>query len=517
MERSFISQKTAFFGGGLFFVCLLLYWPSFSNDYLWHDDNLYIVENPAVTDGVSVRGVYWAATTRYQNNWMPLTWISYQLESSVIGNAATPKLVVNFALHLFNGCLLIALLRGLGFKPILALFGGGMFLLHPTCLETVAWAASRKGLLAGSFGLLACLLWLRDFRWIALLCLATSLMCKQSWVFLPGVLLLLDLRHAKVSALARTQLGLGFLLAGLGVLMAVWANSEVPAIERVTNLQPFGDRIAWAALALLDQLRFVFLPLEPGISHVAPHGNIVLYILGGLLFVLFVFAVSKTGLKEKGGFLQSSLLLGFAWFLAALLPTLGLVPIGDVWRAERFLYSALPGVIIGCLFLLQRMSSRVLVPLVVVVLVGLFVQSWTYLGKWSSPEGLFLSSFENEPETNHVAAAKLGYFASKAGDDERAVEWFEKALQIEPRNVDAMEGFAVMKAKSGDVVGGRALLERAVELRPRRSSLSFNLALCDLAERKTKEARLHLEKALEKDMTFAPAIRLKQKLDGSSE
>jgi len=516
VHRSFCSQKTAFFGGGLFFVCLLLYWPSFSNDYLWHDDNLYIAENPAVTDGVSFRGLSWAAKTRYQNNWMPLTWVSYQAEASVFGNAAGPKLVVNFVLHLFNGCLLMVLFRGLGVKPLVAILGAGVFLLHPASVETVAWAASRKGLLAGAFGLLAAVCWIQKFRWPGLLCLALSMMCKQSWVFLPGVFLFLDLSRSQKTIMERVQLGLAFLLGMAGAAIAVWANSEVPAVERVTDLQPFGNRVGWAGLAFLDQLRFVLLPLNPGISHVAPHGVWAFYLVGGVAFVIGMFSLIKIG-PMKTGVIWSIPLVGIVWFVAALFPTLGLVPIGDVWRAERFLYPALPGFIVFLTFGIQKMREKIWVPALLLCLAALATQSASYLSEWKSPEGLFRRSFEDEPETNHVAAAKLGFFASKSGDDAGAFAWFEKALEIEARNIDAMEGLAVMKAKQGEIEQGRKLLQRAIELRPNRASLFFNLALCDLAEGNRKEAWKNLNKALKRDATFVPARDLERQLEEFSE
>ena len=299
----------------------------------------------------------------------------------------------------------------------------------------------------------------------------------------------------------------------LGGVMAIWANSEVPAVERVTRLQPFGSRLSWATLAFLDQVRFSIFPLGPGISHVAPHSVIVFYLFGSAFALLAGFVVVRNGVGE---ILKSIPALGAVWFLAALFPALGLVPIGDVWRAERFLYPALPGMILGVAFVAQKMSARVWLPLVIIFLVGFFIQSSSYLGKWKSPELLFSHSFEDEPGTNHVAAAKLGYFASRSGEDQKAIVWFETALKIEERNVDAMEGLAVMKAKNGDIAGGRELLEKAVALRPNRASLFFNLALCHFSEKDESEARALLKEALKRDATFVPALKLQKELDAQA-
>lgn len=513
MEKLFSLSKATLMGSGFFGVCLILYWQSLDYGYIWHDDNLYVAENPAVTSGFSLKGIIWSFTTRFQNNWMPLTWLSYQIEYSVLGALIGPKHTINLVLHLLNGALLVTLLRSFGFKSFVAFLGGSFFLLHPACVESVAWIAGRKDLLSCLFGMAALLCWMRGSFVFALLLLIASLASKQSWVFLPVLFGFVSFRRSGFQKRPESiALGMAFCIAILGCIMAIWANASVPAIERVTYLKSFDARLAMAVLAFVDQSRFALFPFQPSISQVEPHGIIIFWVLGIFVILFFVGVLIKAFRRQEPVSFLNWGILGLLWFILALMPTLGIVPIGDVWRAERFLYPALPGIILLFVSLIHQVPQRSVVPMALTVAAGFTLQSWMYLRLWESPQKLFEHSFSCSPSSDHVSAAKLGFLASRTNNEEDATQWFLKALAIEPRNIDALEGLAVMRAKQGMISESKELLCRAINLRPNRSSLYFNLALCEFTEGNEADALNSLNSSLEKDPTFAPAIRLQRRL-----
>src|SRR5271169_3198546 len=61
-------------------VTVLSYSGVRANDFVTMDDYGYVLDNPHVHQGVTVRSSAWAFTTYDQGNWHPLTWISHMLD-----------------------------------------------------------------------------------------------------------------------------------------------------------------------------------------------------------------------------------------------------------------------------------------------------------------------------------------------------------------------------------------------------------------------------------------------------
>jgi len=127
--------------------------------------------------------------------------------------------------------------------------------------------------------------------------------------------------------------------------------------------------------------------------------------------------------------------------------------------------------------------------------------------------------------------AALGYYYRETGDAARAVEYFEKALAIDPRNWPAhnfygatlfrqgkydealrhfqaameanpfnsqgLTNIGVIEFARGNLGKAKEYLEKAVESDPRYAKAHFNLALIEAREGRPREAGAHYEKCLE--------------------
>ena len=79
------------------------------------DDFVYVHENPLLEDTLTARGLVRAFVEPYEANWIPLTWISLQLNRAVHGLEPAGYHLTNLALHLLSTLLLfLALWRMTG-------------------------------------------------------------------------------------------------------------------------------------------------------------------------------------------------------------------------------------------------------------------------------------------------------------------------------------------------------------------------------------------------------------------
>jgi protein O-mannosyl-transferase len=178
----------------------LLYLPTLSNGFIFgYDDDHYVLDNGVVPNGLTFDGIRWAFTTTHFANWLPITWLSHMLDVSLFGMNPGGHHAMSALLHGLNAALLLLCLYRLTgrFGPSLAV--AVLFAVHPLRVESVAWVAERKDVLAGTFFLLAVLSYAKYARrpsvvGFALVALwqALGLMSKTMLVTLPAVLLLLD-------------------------------------------------------------------------------------------------------------------------------------------------------------------------------------------------------------------------------------------------------------------------------------------------------------------------------------
>ncbi len=173
--------------------------PVRNHDFVEYDDSVYITENPYLPSGLTAENVMRAFSEPYESNWIPLTWISFQLDYELYGLEPAGFLLTNVILHAFSTLLLFAALMRMTRAIWPSAFVAAVFAVHPLHVESVAWVAERKDALAGVFWMLGMLAWTRYAErpslgtyGVVALCLALGLLANTVVVTLPLALLLLD-------------------------------------------------------------------------------------------------------------------------------------------------------------------------------------------------------------------------------------------------------------------------------------------------------------------------------------
>jgi hypothetical protein len=319
------------------------------NAFLLYDDAQYIVLNPRVASGLSLDGVRWAFTSFYAFNWHPLTWISHMLDSSIFGLSPRGPHLVNALLHAANAALLLLVLE----RMTGALWGAALvaaaFALHPLHVQSVAWAAERKDVLSAFFWIAAMGAWLRyarrprPGRYLAAAALiALGLLSKPMVVTLPLVLILLDFWPlGRVSLLPTGVPGRVpwrrvllekvplLALAAVSAALTVLAQAAGGAIHREISLLL---RLENALLSLVAYLGKTLWPVGLAVFYPHPADGIAGWQVAGATLLLSAITVAAARDIRRAPWA----LVGWGWYLVALLPVLGIVQVGGQGLADRY-------------------------------------------------------------------------------------------------------------------------------------------------------------------------------------
>lgn len=149
--------RSAFVYACLAIWAVITYSSLSGNGFVHFDDPTYVTKNETVLQGLTARGWHYAWTTTDTGNWIPLTWLSLQLNASIFGVNPWGYLATNLVLHITNGMLVCIIFQRMTGSLTRSAIVATMFLVHPMHVESVAWVSERKDVLSTFFLLLTIL------------------------------------------------------------------------------------------------------------------------------------------------------------------------------------------------------------------------------------------------------------------------------------------------------------------------------------------------------------------------
>jgi tetratricopeptide (TPR) repeat protein len=499
---------------GLFLVALTaaVYSRVVTFGFVNFDDPEYVVNNSRVHEGLHLDNVAWALTTNYFANWHPLTWLSYMLDCELFGPRPGPMHAVNLLIHVVDSVLLFWVLRrmtaAMGSSFVVAL----LFALHPLHVESVAWISERKDVLSTLFLLLAIgayqayverPTWSRYLAVAALF--ALGLAAKPMLVTLPCLLLLLDywpLNRLSAAGVAtanfntanfdtasiRRQAGRLVVekipLFGLAALSAVMTIRAQSAAEAMSDLEvvPLGMRLANAAVSYVTYLLNTIWPANLAIFY--PHPVASSRDATALAEFYFRAVVSACALAAitaavvVWGRRRRYLVVGWFWYLGALVPVIGILQAGGQSLADRYTYVPLIGIFImaawGVPDLLERVAARRwwLSGAAAAAVAGCSVLTWIQIGHWRDSITLFSHAVAVTTD-NWLAEQNLAAALELAGRHEEAVAVLERRRQNgasapELDNLLAMSYYNLGQEyeQAGRTAEAARAFARVIEVRP---------------------------------------------------
>ncbi len=335
------THHPALLAGLLILLVLIAYLPALRCGFIW-DDDVYVTQNPMLTDANGLREIWFSAHT--QSQYFPLVYTTFRLERELWGLNPLGYHLVNILLHGFNAVLVWLVLRRLCVAG--AWLAAAIFALHPVQMETVAWIAELKNIESLFFYLLALLAWMKfiepsdRLQWhyygLALVSALLALFAKTTACTLPAAMVIALWMLGQRFDWNRAAQIVPFLAVGLGMgLLTVWWEKHLGDYDQSFGLSfSFLQRLLIATRALWFYAGKLAWPV--GLTIIYPHWNIntadiIQYIpVTGCIAVALALWIWR---KKIG----RGVIAGIVFFVAALSPLLGFiieeaVSITPLWR-----------------------------------------------------------------------------------------------------------------------------------------------------------------------------------------
>lgn len=460
--------------GALVVLTAAVYLPAIHGGELL-DDDLLLTQNPIVR---SPGGLYQFWFTDKASDYWPVTNSTFWIEWRLWHDHLTGYHVTNLVLHIVESLLIWSLLRKLQIPG--AFWGALLFAVHPVNVESVAWIASRKNLVAMLFLLLSiwCYLnaemglspsalraranggrpssiWDRAtafsigeftglWYWLSFAAFVLAALGKGSAVVLPALLLciLWWKRPLEWRDLRRM---LPFFAAGIALAAVNVSFQTHDTAEKVIRNVGFVDRALGAAGVVWFYLYKAVWPFD--LAFIYPKWKIdsetwAWWIpLCGVALTTASLLVAAKPWKQERNFV-APVWFACLFFCVALFPVMGFCDVGAMKYtlvADRYLHVALLAVValaaaaIGtaCAKWPKNLRWAAIATAILIAAVFSFF-SWRQSGLYIDRFTLFQAAKEENPGCWMIHHT-LGTWELAHGRPQESIDYFLKALELHPR------------------------------------------------------------------------------------
>jgi tetratricopeptide (TPR) repeat protein len=201
------------------------------------------------------------------------------------------------------------------------------------------------------------------------------------------------------------------------------------------------------------------------------------------------------------------LVVGWLWYVIALMPVIGIIKVGDQAMADRYTYIPLVGIFIMIVWSVAAAARASLAPVLAtvttVLLAILSILTYRQLGYWNSSETLFRQAAQVTPNNwlayNHLATA----LANEKRFDE-ALQAAQTALALHPSGTTHFN-LANLLRTLGQLEPARRQYKAALAANPRLVEARNNLGITLLQLQRPQDAEAFFREATQMEPDYADA------------
>jgi len=445
-------------------LCALIYLPSLWNGFIWDDDtNLY---KSLWIQGGGLK-LIWFSNQMYQ--YYPVNFTTFWLEHKLWGLNPFGYHAVNLSLHILNAILVFWVVRKLYAR--LALPVALLFAIHPIQVETVAWITERKNLLSLFFFLWALLAYLRFDRTrifkyylftAALFVLALlSKSIAVCFIFFP-----IFYKWWEDGRVGLREIKLSLVFIAIGLLSAlhalylefyhVGAQGRDFSLNLLQRLILSGRIIFFYIYKLTFPFKFIFF-YPPWTIAV----NVWWQWLFSLaaVFLLFILFFYKKALGRGA-------LTLFIFYIISIFPVLSFLNVYGMrfsYVADHFSYLSAPILLLlicaSIAFFLDKLKNKIQAlstpayrflgrGIIGLAIVYMCIESMALTRNYQNEFILWKNLLKENPKA-WIAYNNLATAYANAGEIERALPLYNKAIEIKPDYAEALDNLGTAYTKMG--------------------------------------------------------------------
>ncbi len=486
------------------------------------DDDLYVTEAPLIQapDGL-IQMWYRFDQVEYH----PISNASFWIEWRLWGAHPLGYRVTNVMLHVLASLLIWATLHKLHIPA--AFLAAILFAVHPVNLQSVAWIAERKNIMALVFFLLSIICFLqhealqsaltnagaamgrpkankrRISMWylISLLAFLFAMLSKGSVATLPLVLLVITWwRRNKTTKADFIRIAPFFAVAIVLTLVHVWFQTHGRNVV-IRDATP-AERLVGSGTIVWFYLSKALLPID--LSFVYPQWRIEIARIVWWAPVAAAVAITVVMLLNRKLANVRSILFAWLFFCMALVPVLGFTDVGFMKYSlvsDHYAYLAMiavVGLIAVAWSAWRSRMSRALwltnwVAAGMVASLALLACDHSFL--YASASKLYEAALLCNPNCA-MLHNNLGQAQISVGQDTAALKQFQLALALDPNYAKPRVNLGTVLARLGHVEEAIAEYQKALALRPDFVEVRGNLGAAYLKAGRYQDAIDELEKCL---------------------
>lgn len=450
MNNAIVLKQGDFVRGVLALLGLvaLVFAQTWTFDFVSWDDQMYVTANPRVLAGLTPEGVKWAFETRHTGLFTPLAWLSHMADVSIWGRYAGGHHLTSVLIHAASTLVLFGLLAQSTGDAWRSFLVSALFAVHPLHVESVAWVAERKDVLAAFFYLatLYChARWTRDgkrnWRLMSYLMATLAGLSKPMAVSLPVAMILIDFwplrrfdfqHHPGQAIVAALKEKWAFFAGALALAVYTLSFGPDPNI-RVAGSDGFD---LYERLQITGSAYGFYLgkTLWPSALSFFYSSRLPLPVWEYLVPPLVLAALLLTSWRLRSRF--PAFFFALAWYSVTLLPASGIVQIGWYAYADRYSYLPLIGIFAGMVWAVpfsstvptSRVAGLAAKVVVSVLVAAAAIAAYIQAASWKDSASLYSKAIDSDP-SNRLARINLAHQLVASNELDLASRHLDIALQ----------------------------------------------------------------------------------------